>query len=136
MAGRSDVLGSAAYAALSDGGRRVFQVIEEQAGRGAVAISLGRFMQHGMCRSTAIRGIRQCEVLGFVSVAVGHRSVGVFRLADGWRGLDMDEAARRVRLARLPMPPRQRVPPGPVLGAVRPAGGVADVRAGQALAGL
>ena len=35
-------------------------------------------------------------------------SVNVFRLSDGWRGLDMDEAKRRVKLARLPTPPRAR----------------------------
>ena len=30
---------------------------------------------------------------------MGPRRVNVFRLSDGWRGLDMDEAKRRVKLA-------------------------------------
>ena len=46
---------------------------------------------------------------------MGPRRVNVFRLSDGWRGLDMDEAKRRVKLARLPTPPRaSSMPPKPV----------------------
>ncbi len=45
---------------------------------------------------------------------MGPRRVNVFRLSDGWRGLDMDEAKRRVKLARLPTPPRASMPPKPV----------------------
>ena len=46
---------------------------------------------------------------------MGPRRVNVFRLSDGCRGLDMDEAKRRVKLARLPTPPRtSSMPPKPV----------------------
>ena len=49
------------------------------------------------------------------TVSMGPRRVNVFWLSDGWRGLDMDEAKRRVKLARLPTPPRQiSAPPKPV----------------------
>jgi hypothetical protein len=115
MAGRSEVLRSAAYAALSVGGKRVLHVVEEQAPHGAVGISLAQFMSQGMCRAAARFGIKQVELLGFVSVSMGPRRVNVFRLSDGWRGLDADEAKRRVAQARLPMPPRaSSAPPKPV----------------------
>ena len=46
---------------------------------------------------------------------MGPRRVNVFRLSDGCRGLDMDEAKRRVKLARLPTLPRaSSMPPKPV----------------------
>jgi hypothetical protein len=49
------------------------------------------------------------------TVSMGPRRVNVFRLSDGCRGLDMDEAKRRVKLARLPTPPRaSSMPPKPV----------------------
>jgi hypothetical protein len=107
MADRSEVLQSATYAALSVGGKRVLKVILDHVGHDAAAISLAQFMERGMCcRSTARIGIKQCELVDFVTVSMGHRRVNVFRRSDGWRGLDADEAKRRVRLARLPMPPR------------------------------
>jgi hypothetical protein len=87
----------------------------EQAGRG-VAISLDKFMEQcDLCRSAVRYGIKQCELLGFAVITIGPRRVSQFRLAEGWRGLDADEAKRRVRLARLPTPPRaSSVPPKPV----------------------
>ena len=113
MADRSVKL-SAAYEALSVGGKRVLHVIEEEVGHDGSAISLREFMRRGMCRATARIGIKQCELVGFVNVTMGHRRVNVFRLAAGWRGLDMDEAKRRVAQARFPMPPRpSSVPPKP-----------------------
>jgi hypothetical protein len=83
MAGRSEVLGSPAYAALTVGGKRVLGVIE-QAGRDGVAISLREFMQRGMCRAAARHGIKQVEALGFVVIGMGPRRVCVFQLSDGW----------------------------------------------------
>ena len=113
MAGRSEVLRSAAYEALSVGGQRVFHVIE-RAGRDGAAISLPEFMERGgMCRSTARLGIKQCVALEFVVIGMGPRRVNTFARADGWRALDAREAKRRVAQARLPMP-RQSVPPKPV----------------------
>ena len=111
MAGRSEVLRSPAHAALTVGGKRVLQVLSELVGQDDVAISLGRFMERGMCRAAARYGIKQCVAVGFVSVGMGPRRVNVFRLADGWRALDAHEAARLVKLAKLP---RQSVPPKPV----------------------
>jgi hypothetical protein len=106
MAGRSELQKSPAFAALSDSGKRVLQVIE-QAGRGAVAISLEQFMDADMRRSAARYGIRQCEELGLIAVTMGPRRVNQFALADGWRDLETaGEAARLVKLARLPTPPR------------------------------
>jgi hypothetical protein len=113
MADRS-VQQSAAYEALSVGGKRVLQVIEDEVGNDGSAISLGRFMERGMCRAAARYGIKQVEALGFAVIGMGPRRVNVFRLADGWRALDAHEAKRRVKLARLAMPQRQSAPPKPV----------------------
>jgi hypothetical protein len=90
MAGRSEAQKSPAFAALSVGGQRVLKVIE-QAGRDGVAISLDQFMERAdLCRSSVRRGIRQCELVGFVTVSIGARRCSVFALADGWRRLDAD----------------------------------------------
>jgi hypothetical protein len=115
MAGRA-VERSPAFAALSVGGQRVLKVIEQQAGRGVVAISLDDLMDRAdLCRSSVRRGIRQCEALGFVVVAMGARRCSVFKLADDWRSVDEVEAKRRIAQARLPTPPRQTsAPPKPV----------------------
>jgi hypothetical protein len=107
MAGRSEVQRSAAYAALSVSGKTVLKVIEEEVRRGGGAITLDQFMDVDMSRSAARYGIRQCEELGFIAVSMGPRHNNLFKLADGWRGLSADEAARRVKQARLPTPPRQ-----------------------------
>jgi hypothetical protein len=106
MAGRSEAQKSPAFAALSVGGQRVLKVIE-QAGRDGVAISLDQFMERAdLCRSSVRRGIRQCELVGFVTVSIGARRCSVFALADGWRRLDAGEAKRRMKLAKEPTPPR------------------------------
>jgi hypothetical protein len=114
MAGRS-VQQSPAFAALSVGGVRVFHVILDQVGHDGAAMSLRQLMDlSGLCRSSVRIGIKQCELVEFVSVTMGHRRINTFTLSDGWKSLDADEAARRVKLARSPMPPRQRVSPRPV----------------------
>jgi hypothetical protein len=115
MAGRSHVLRSPAYLALSASGKKVLNLIEQEIGHGCAAISLDQFMDTGMCRSAARYGIKQCEALGFVAITTGARRVSLFKLTDGWRALGADEAARRIKQARLPTPPRaSRVPPKPV----------------------
>jgi hypothetical protein len=83
MAGRA-VERSAAYAALSDGGRRVLQVIEQEVGHDGVAISLEHFMSRGMCRSAARNGIKRSS--GSALSASGWRSV-MARRAAHWRAL-------------------------------------------------
>ena len=106
-------------AALKISGKRVLRVIEheiEHSGDG-VAISLEQFMAHGMCRAAARYGIKQCECVGFITVAAAARRVNTFAFCDGWRALDADEAARRVKQAKLPKPQRadsEPVPPKPV----------------------
>jgi hypothetical protein len=116
MAGRPEVLRSAAYAVLSASGKQVVKVIEEEVRRGAVAITLDELMDRAdLCRSSVRRGVRQCEVLGFVSVTMGFRRVGQFQLSDGGRAIDANEAERLAKQARLPTPPRaSNVPPKPV----------------------
>ena len=116
MAGRSQVQRSAAYLALSDGGGRVLDAVEQLAGRGAVAITLEQLMElTDLCRSSVRRGVRQCEALGFIAVTMGPRRTSQFQLSDGWKSLDADGAARLVKQARLPTPPRARTaPPKPV----------------------
>ena len=93
-----------------------YRVIEQKAGRGAVAISLDTFMgETGLGRCSVRRSVRLAEELGFISVAVGPRHNHEFRLTDDWRDVDADEAKRRVAQARLPTPPRPRTaPPKPV----------------------
>ena len=116
MAGRSQAQRSAAYAALGVSGVKVLSVIEQKAGRGAVAISLDTFMgETELGRCSVRRGVRLAEELGFISVAVGPRHNHEFRLVDDWRDVDADGAAQRVKQARLPTPPRPRsAPPKPV----------------------
>jgi hypothetical protein len=116
MVGRPEAQRSAAYGALSVGGKLVLKVIEDDVRRGSGAITLDRLMeQRDLCRSSVRRGIRQCEALGFVSVSMGFRRVGQFQLSDRWRALDADEAARLVKLAKSKTPPRATsAPPKPV----------------------
>jgi hypothetical protein len=112
MADRSQ---SPAYRALSDGGRKVLGVIEQKAGRGVVAITLEQLMdESGLCRSATRYGVRQCEVLGFVNVAMGHRRVNVSRLNDGWRRPSLRGDALRAE------PGLCRRPPRPVCAAAGP----------------
>lgn len=115
MAGRA-VERSAAFAALSVGGRKVLKVIEEEVRRGAVALSLDDLMgESGLCRSAVRYGVKQAQLLGFIAISVGHRRVNQFALSDHWRELDEDEAKRLVAKARSPTPQRPRtVPPKPV----------------------
>jgi hypothetical protein len=116
MADRSELQKSEAYRALSEGGRRVLDAVEQLAGRGAVAITFQQLMElTDLCRSSVRRGVRQCEALNFIVVALGPRRTSQFQLTDGWKSLDADEAARLVKQARWPTPPRPRsAPPKPV----------------------
>jgi hypothetical protein len=69
MADRSEVEASAAWARLAESGKRVFHEIEAMGGG---AISLDQLMDAtGHCRSAVRHGVRQCEVLGFISVTNG-----------------------------------------------------------------
>ena len=108
---RSAVLQSPAYAALTPSGKRCLHLIEDEVERcgGAARIPRKGFMAVGISKAAVSFGIKQCERLGFVSVTVGLRHANVFVLLDDWRLLDAAEAARRVKLARLPKPPRVAV---------------------------
>jgi hypothetical protein len=68
MADRSEVLASAAYAALSVGGKRVLQVIEDEVRRGGGRARWtgggGAAVARGMCRAAARHGVRQVEARG------------------------------------------------------------------------
>jgi hypothetical protein len=109
MAGRSQ---SPAYLALSEGGRRVLQVIEQRAGRGSAEVSLDCFMDAtGLCRSSVRHAIKLIERLGFIAISTEHRRVNQFALSGHWRELDEVEARRRIAMARLPTPPRQTSAP-------------------------
>jgi hypothetical protein len=112
-----DVEGSAAYGALSDSGKAVLHVIERRAGHGVVAISLEAIGDATDLSRSAIRhGIRRAEALGFISVTLGPRHNNQFQISDGWRDVETaDEAARRMKLAKEPTPPRPAsAPPKPV----------------------
>jgi hypothetical protein len=112
MAGRSELQKSAAYWALSNGGRKVLHAVEQQAGRGAVAITFEQLMEEsGLCRSSVRYGVKQAQLLGFIAVSMGPRRTNEFKLTDGWRGLSADEAKRRVAQARLPTPSRESSAP-------------------------
>ena len=112
---RSAVLQSPAYAALTPSGKRCLHLIEDEVERcgGAARIPRKGFMAVGISKAAVSFGIKQCERLGFVSVTVGLRHANVFVLLDDWRLLDAAEAARRVKLARLPKPPRVAAPKPP-----------------------
>jgi hypothetical protein len=124
MAGRPEMLRSAAYAALKPSGRRVLGVVENVLSRtgNGTAISLGQFTALGLCRTAARYGIRQCERVGLIKVEVGPRQVHVFSFRDGWKTVDADEAARRMALAHQRPSRRARIntvrepvePPQPV----------------------
>ena len=110
---RSEVLQSPAYLALTPAGRKVLHFIEGEVMRGGdgVAIPLTTFTSNGgMCRTAARFGIKQCERLGFISIGTGLRHANTFRLVDGWRTIGADEAARLVKLAKLPKPPQVAAP--------------------------
>ena len=110
MAG--EVERSAAYRALGFSGAKVLKVIEQEVRRGVSAVSLDTLAgETGLCRSSARRGVRLAEVLGFLTVIMGVRHNSLYQLSDGWRSVGEDEAARRVKLARLPTPPRERIAP-------------------------
>ena len=96
MADRSEVQKSAAYAALSVGGKRVLHVLEQEVGHDGVAISLGCFMERGMCRAAARYGIKQVELLGFVMLKA---YLGADRTDDAQRMLNV----RRPRAAAVPV---------------------------------
>jgi hypothetical protein len=89
MADRSEVQKSAVYAALSVGGKRVLHVLEQEVGHDGVAISLGCFMERGMCRAAARYGIKQVELLGFV-------------MLKAYLGADRADDARRLLIVRRP----------------------------------
>ena len=97
MADRSEVQKSAAYAALSVGGKRVLHVLEQEVGHDGVAISLGCFMERGMCRAAARYGIKQVELLGVMLKA--------------YLGADRADDARRLLSVRRP-----RASAAPVVG--------------------
>jgi len=102
---------SPAYLALTPAGRRVLHVIESEVERGMASISLNDFTQRfGCSRAGARYGLKQCALLGFVSIDMGPRRVNVFALADGWKSIDRVEASRLVQLAKLPKPPRASTP--------------------------
>jgi undecaprenyl pyrophosphate synthase len=91
---------SPAWIALSSSGRKVLTVIERQVWRGDGSISLALLGERAdLCRSAVRHGVRLLVELGFVEVGVGFRSVSVFSLSARWRGVDADEAKRRVKRA-------------------------------------
>ena len=107
---RSEVLQSAAYAALTPSGKQCLHLIEDEIERGDGAAMLPRsfFTVRGLSKAATSFGVKQCERLGFVSVGTGVRGTNLLWLSDGWRTIDAVEAARRVRLAKLPKP-RERL---------------------------
>lgn len=128
MAGRPEVKRSAAYLALSDGGKKVLHVIEDEVRRGVSTISLERLAERAdLCRSSVRRGIKQAEALGLISVTLGPRHANEFRLCDRWKSIDASEAARLVAKTRLPTPPRATsVPPRAVKTAKVPVAEVVE----------
>ena len=70
-------------------------------------------MAVGISKAAVSFAIKQCERLGFVSVGVGTRHCNVFTLINDWRTIDAASAARLVKLARLPKPPRVAAPKPP-----------------------
>jgi hypothetical protein len=120
MADRSEVLASAAYAALKPNGRRVLRLIEDEIERGTASLSLDAIEHRlGCSRATARFALKEIVLCGFVSVSVGVRRVNTFALADGWRALDAVEAKRLVGLSKLPMP-LQPAAPKPAPRSVKP----------------
>jgi len=107
---RSEVLQSAAYAALTPCGKQCLHLSEDEIERGDGAAMLPRsfFMVRGLSKASTSFGTKQCERLGFISVGTGVRGTNLLWLSDSWRTIDAVEAARRVQLAKLPKP-RERL---------------------------
>jgi hypothetical protein len=102
-AGMNGMRASAAYNALTRGGKLVLDVIAGEVERNGdgVAISLNNFA--GLSRLAARNGVKQIVALGFVKLEFGPRRIGVFRLAHGWASVgSVDEAKRLVRAAKSP----------------------------------
>jgi len=119
MTDRSGVVASAAYAAMTRSGRRVLHLIEGEVerGGGTASISLDDFDRRFGCSRRSTRfALKQIALCGFITIGMGPRRIKTFRLYDGWRAVTADEAARLVKQARLPQPPRAAVPklPKPV----------------------
>ena len=110
---RSGVVASAAYAAMTRGGKRCLHLIEGEVerGGGTASISLYDFdRRFGCSRRATCFALKQLALLGFVVIGTGARRVNMFTLIDGWRAIDAVEAKRLVELARLPKPQRAAAP--------------------------
>ena len=105
---RSEVLQSAAYAALTPCGKQCLHLIEDEIERGDGAAMLPRsfFMVRGLSKASTSFGTKQCERLGFISVGTGVRGTNLLWLSDSWRTIDAVEAQRLSELAREPQPHR------------------------------
>jgi len=119
MTDRSGVVASAAYAAMTRSGRRVLHLIEGELERvgGTANISLDDFDRRFGCSRRSTRfALKQLAMCGFITISMGPNRINTFRLCDGWRAVPADEAARSVKQARLPQPPRAALPklPKPV----------------------
>ena len=96
-------------------------MIEAASDGTSASVSYTDFGRHGIARKSVLFGLRLLDRLGFVRIEIGPRRANAFTLLDDRRALDADEAARRVNLAREPLPRRAAnvVPPKPVKGEPR-----------------
>ena len=117
MADRLQRRESAAYGALSEAGRAVLTTVERevQRGGGVAVISFNDFVRRcDLSRSACAAGLRQTELLGFISMELGPRPkfIRTMKLVDKWRDIDADEAERLQLKSRLPK--EQPATPQPV----------------------
>ena len=96
-----DKTASPAYRRLSPAGRRVLEVIEEQADRGNKQISFSDFQRWcAMPRSSVGYGLTQCRLLGFCEITpVGNLRSNSFRLIATWKTVSKVEARKLRRMA-------------------------------------
>jgi hypothetical protein len=107
MADRIEKRSSAAYAALSEAGRKVLEAVEREVARGGgvAVISFNDLLRRiDLSRGAAANGLKQVELLGFVSDDIGPRPafIRTLKLVDKWRDIDADNAHRLRLKSRLP----------------------------------
>ena len=100
---------SPAYAALTNGSRRVLAAIEKAVGDGdSAAIPHTDFrLHHGISRRVVSLSVKQLDALGFVEVSSGVRLVNCYRLSRRWSAITKAEAVRLSISARAPLPMRR-----------------------------
>ena len=105
---------SAAYAALSEAGRKVLTAVENEVahGGGVAVLTFNQILRRcDLSRSAAANGLKQIELWRFEIQMGGPPSfTRTIKLVDHWQAIGPDEARQLQLRSRLPMAKRQAAP--------------------------